>query len=195
MNDRKHMGKRKEEVIFPIAPNSSEMSNTYLQFIEEIKSEIQQQRISVILNANATMICLYWNIGRAILQKQADEGWGAKVIDRIAADIRSAFPEMSGFSPRNIKYMRKFAQCWPDFEMVQQVVAQIPWRKNRMLLDKLDNTKSRLWYARQIIENWVEQCRFGTTDSKWTDGANRAKRQQFSTSSPSRGFRPGQSGL
>lgn len=153
MNERNHMGKQKEEVIFPIASNSSEMGNSYLRFIEEIKTEIRQQRISVVLNANASMICLYWNIGQAILQKQADEGWGAKIIDRIAADIKTAFPEMSGFSPRNIKYMRRFAQCWPNFDLVQQVVAQIPWRTNRMLLDKLDSTESRLWYAKQTIEN------------------------------------------
>ena len=87
MDDRKKMGADKDGVIFPIAPKLSEMSDSYLQFIEKIKDTIQQQRISVVLNANASMICLYWNIGQAILQKQSDEGWGAKVIDRIAADI------------------------------------------------------------------------------------------------------------
>lgn len=147
------MGADKDGVIFPIAPKLSEMSDSYFQFIEKIKNTIQQQRISVVLNANASMICLYWNIGQAILQKQLDEGWGAKVIDRMAADIKTAFPEMSGFSPRNIKYMRKFAQCWPDFKFVQQVVAQIPWRTNRMLLDKLDDQESRIWYAQKAIEN------------------------------------------
>lgn len=129
------------------------MSDVYLKFIEEVKSEIQKQRISVVLNANSSMICLYWNIGRAILKKQEEEGWGAKVIDRMAKDLKDAFPEMSGFSPRNIKYMRKFAECWPDFQIVQQVVAQIPWRTNRMLLDKLDTEKSRIWYAYKTIEN------------------------------------------
>ena len=107
MDDRKKMGADKDGVIFPIAPKLSEMSDSYLQFIEKIKDTIQQQRISVVLNANASMICLYWNIGQAILQKQADEGWGAKVIDRIAADIKAAFPEMSGFSPRNIMPRRE----------------------------------------------------------------------------------------
>ena len=153
MNGRKRMGADKDGVIFPVAPKLSEMSDSYFQFIEKIKDEIQQQRISVVLNANASMICLYWNIGQAILQKQLDEGWGAKVIDRMAADIRASFPEMSGFSPRNIKYMRKFAQCWPDFKFVQQVVAQIPWRTNRILLDKLDDQESRIWYAQKAIEN------------------------------------------
>ena len=153
MDNRNQMGKNKDGVIFPVAPNLSEMSDAYLKFIEEVKAEIQRQRISVVLNANYSMICLYWNIGRAILKKQEEEGWGAKVIDRMAKDIKGAFPEMSGFSPRNIKYMRKFAESWPDFEIVQRVVAQIPWRTNRMLLDKLDSMESRIWYANKAIEN------------------------------------------
>ena len=153
MDSRKRMGKDKGGVIFPVAPNLSEMSDSYLDFIEEVKKEIQKQRISVVLNANSSMICLYWNIGRAILQKQEEEGWGSKVIDRMAKDLKEAFPDMSGFSPRNIKYMRKFAECWPDFVIVQQVVAQIPWRTNRMLLDKLNTQEERLWYAHKTIEN------------------------------------------
>lgn len=153
MDNRKRRGKDKNGVIFPVAPNLSEMSDSYLEFIEEVKKEIQKQRISVVLNANSSMICLYWNIGRAILQKQEEEGWGAKVIDRMAKDLKDAFPDMSGFSPRNIKYMRKFAECWPDFEIVQQVVAQIPWRTNMKLMDKLSTQEERLWYAHQTIEN------------------------------------------
>ncbi len=153
MDNRNQMGKNKDGVVFPVAPNLSEMSDTYLKFIEEVKEEIQRQRISVVLNANSSMICLYWNIGRAILKKQEEEGWGAKVIDRMAKDLKDAFPEMAGFSPRNIKYMRKFAESWPDFEIVQRVVAQIPWRTNRMLLDKLDSMERRIWYAHKTIEN------------------------------------------
>lgn len=153
MNSRNRMGKTKDGVIFTVAPNLSEMSDSYLQFIEEIKNEIRQQRLRVVLTANSSMICLYWNIGRAIIKKQEEEGWGAKVIDRMAKDLKDAFPEMSGFSPRNIKYMRKFAECWPDDDIVQRVVAQIPWRTNRLLLDKLSDPVSRLWYAQKTIEN------------------------------------------
>lgn len=153
MDSRKSRGNGKDGVVFPVAINLSEMSSSYLEFIEEIKEEIRSQRISIVLNANSSMICLYWNIGRAILKKQQEEGWGAKVIDRMAKDLKDAFPDMSGFSPRNIKYMRKFAECWPDFEIVQRVAAQIPWRTNRMLLDKLDSHEERLWYAHKTIEN------------------------------------------
>ena len=81
MDKRKHMGKDKEGVIFPVAPKLFEMSDSYLQFIEEIKKEIQKQRVSVVMNANISMICLYWNIGRAILKKQEEKGWGQRLLN------------------------------------------------------------------------------------------------------------------
>lgn len=71
----------------------------------------------------------------------------------MSKDVKDAFPDMSGFSPRNIKYMRKFAECWPDYEIVQRVAAQIPWRSNISLMDKLSDEKSRIWYAQKTIEN------------------------------------------
>jgi len=153
MDNRRHMGKAKEGVIFPVAPSISEMSNSYLDFIDNIKSEIERQRLSVVLTANTSMICLYWHIGKSILTKQAEEGWGSKVIDRISRDLKDAFPDMSGFSPRNIKYMRKFAEVWSDFEFVQRTVAQIPWRSNIVLMDKLSNQDERIWYAQKTLEN------------------------------------------
>lgn len=153
MDNQNNVGKNIRGVILTVASNSSEKSDNYLQFIEEIKNEIRRQRVSVVLNANSSMICLYWNIGKAILEKQEKEGWGAKVIDQMAKDLKDTFPDMSGFSPRNIKYMRKFAECWPNYEIVQRVVAQIPWRTNIKLLDKVDNEESRLWYAHKTIEN------------------------------------------
>lgn len=123
MDKRNHMGKATDEVIIPVAPIISEMSDTYLSFIDNIKNEIKMQRLSVVLSANASMICLYWNIGKAIPNKQAEEGWGCKVIDRISKDINDAFPDMSGFSPRNIKYMRKFAEVWNDYGIMQRTAA------------------------------------------------------------------------
>jgi len=83
--------------------------------------------LRVVLAANSAMVLLYWDIGRVILDRQASEGWGAKVIDRLAADLREAFPDMKGFSPRNLKYMRAFAAAWPDRTIVQQFAARIPW--------------------------------------------------------------------
>jgi predicted nuclease of restriction endonuclease-like (RecB) superfamily len=100
-------------------------------------------------------VLLYWQIGRDILVRQAEQGWGGKVIDRLAHDLRTAFPTMKGFSPRNLKYMRAFAEAWPDTEFVQAVLAQLPWYHQLALLDKLRSPETRRWYAVKAIEhNW-----------------------------------------
>ncbi|MBI3104095.1 MAG: DUF1016 domain-containing protein [Candidatus Rokubacteria bacterium] len=98
------------------------------------------------------MVLLYWDIGRMILDRQERAGWGAKVIDRLSSDLREATPEMQGLSPRNLKYMRAFAAAWPEREIVQRVVAQLPWRQNIALLERLDDEKTRLWYAEQTLQ-------------------------------------------
>lgn len=151
--DRKSLGRKKENVIFPIAHPISEMPDGYTDFIQEIKRAVSQQRIKSVVSANTSMIVLYWEIGNSILQRQQVQGWGAKVIDRMSVDLKNEFPEMSGFSPRNLKYMRKFAEAWPDLEIVQRTVALIPWRSNITLLDKLKEPELRLWYAQKTIEN------------------------------------------
>ncbi len=154
MNDkRKHRGRSKEQVSFPIADNLSAMPENYKRFIRDLKAKIQKERLQSILSANSAMILMYWDIGKAILTQQKAEGWGAKVIDRMSHDLKEAFPEISGFSPRNLKYMRKFAECWNDRSIVQLTVAQIPWRSNITLLDKIKDPKLRLWYAQKTIEN------------------------------------------
>ena len=132
MNDesRKQKGKLKDGVILPQAVALSSLPDIYPEFIADIKQRIRHQRIKTLLHANSEMTMLYWHIGSAVLQKQETEGWGAKVIDRMAYDLKNEFPDMSGFSPRNIKYMRAFAQAWPDVELVQRTVALIPWRSN-----------------------------------------------------------------
>jgi len=96
---------------------------------------------------------LYWGIGRDILARQKEQGWGAKIIDRLAADLRQEFPEVTGFSPRNLKYMRALAEAWPDEPIVQQLAAQIPWFHNCTILDKVKNPTEREWYIRQTIQN------------------------------------------
>jgi len=150
---RKQMGKEKDKVVFPLAESLSAMPSDYQKFIEELKSQIKKERLKTVLSANASMILMYWNIGKSILNRQQNEGWGTKVIDRMSKDLKDTFPDMSGFSPRNLKYMRKFADAWKDKEIVQRTVAQIPWRSNITLLDKIKDPKLRLWYAQKTVEN------------------------------------------
>ena len=137
----------------PVSASENQMPDSYSVFLGNLKKRIQQERLKVVLSANAALVMMYWDIGRSILQKQNNEGWGAKVIDRLSLDLKYAFPEMSGFSPRNLKYMRKFAESWPDRGIVQEVLAQITWYHNLALLEKVKEPELRVWYARQTFEN------------------------------------------
>lgn len=151
--NRKYRGRLDEGAIFPVAPSSAELPADYADWFAYLKQRIQQERLRVVLSSNAAMVLLYWEIGQHILEKQTSQGWGAKIIDRLASDLREAFPEMSGFSPRNLKYMRAFAAAWPDHAIVQQAVAQLSWRQNIALLEKLSTYEERLWYAAKTREH------------------------------------------
>ena len=125
----------------------------YGKWLEELKARIHAARQRATLAVNRELILLYWQIGRDILARQAEQGWGAKVIERLSHDLRTAFPEMKGFSPRNLKYMRAFAAAWEDAVIVQELLAQLPWYHLVTLLDKLNSPEERLWYARKAIEH------------------------------------------
>jgi predicted nuclease of restriction endonuclease-like (RecB) superfamily len=101
---------------------------------------------------NRELVLLYWQIGREILARQREQGWGTKVIDQLARDLHQAFPDMQGFSPRNLKYMRALAEAWPDEAIVQGPLAQLTWYHNLTILEKLKSPEERLWYVRQAIE-------------------------------------------
>jgi predicted nuclease of restriction endonuclease-like (RecB) superfamily len=136
-----------------VAPPRSELPSDYVETLTKIKRCVQEERLRVVLSANSAMVRLYWDIGRMILERQDEAGWGAKVIDRLAADLREAFPDMKGFSPRNLKYMRAFAAAWPDIAIVQDPLARITWYQNLALLEKLTRSAERLWYARKAFEH------------------------------------------
>lgn len=125
----------------------------YAELLTEIKERVRAAQVRAGLAANRELLALYWDIGRMILARQEAEGWGAKVIDRLSRDLHAVFPGQHGFSPRNLKYMRAFADAWPDPQFVQQPAAQIPWTHHCMLLDKVQTPADRLWYAAKAIEN------------------------------------------
>ena len=98
----------------------------YADWLADLKGRIHSAQQRATLAVNRELVLLYWHIGRDILARQAEQGWGAKVIERLAHDLRAAFPEMKGFSRANLMYMRAFAQAWPDAAIVQQAVGQLP---------------------------------------------------------------------
>lgn len=149
---RRVRGREEPEARFPVPPPKAELPTGYAKVLAEIKSRVTTERLRVVMSANSAMVQLYWDIGRMILDRQKREGWGAKVIDRLAADLAEAFPEMRGFSARNLKYMRSFAEAWPDRPIVQQPAALLPWTHNCLLLDRVSDPATRLWYARRAVE-------------------------------------------
>ena len=150
---RRLRGRERSGASLPARPSIDEMPDSYGEFLADLKLRIASERLRVILSANAAMVILYWEIGQSILTRQKAEGWGAKVIDRLSSDLRESFPDMRGLSPRNLKYMRKFAESWPERKIVQERLAQITWYHNLALLEKLDNPDVRLWYAAKVVEN------------------------------------------
>ena len=131
--------------IVPLPPD-------YGPWLAELKARIHAAQQRAARSVNSELVLLYWQIGRGILERQGREGWGAKVIERLAQDLRNAFPAMKGFSRANLLYMRAFAEAWPDAQIVQQAVGQLPWGHNLVLLSKIKTTDLRLAYAQRAVD-------------------------------------------
>ncbi len=125
----------------------------YTVLLTEIKERVRTAQVRAALSVNRELILLYWSIGRDILARQKAAGWGAKIIDRLAKDLGAEFPGIEGFSPRNLKYMRAFAEAWPEKAIVQQLVAQLPWGHQTHLLDRVKDKSTREWYLKSAIEH------------------------------------------
>lgn len=131
----------------------SPSTQSYAALLKSIKERIQTAQVRAALAVNQELVLLYWGIGKEILARQKAEGWGAKVIEQLASDLVRSFPEMKGLSSRNLKYMRAFADAWPEDAIVQQAAAQLPWFHNCIILDKIKDRDERLWYIQSAIEH------------------------------------------
>lgn len=125
----------------------------YRTFLADLKERVRRAQLSASLAVNRELIVLYWSIGRDILARQAAQGWGSKVVVQLARDLRAAFPEMKGFSERNLRFMRQLAEVWPDEEIVKQLVSLLPWGHNIRLMQKVEDPDQRLWYLRRAVEH------------------------------------------
>ena len=120
-------GRTRPEAIFPVAPLAASLPESYAATLQEIKSHLRSARIRAVLAANPIVIEAYWQTGKIILARQQEAGWGAKIIDRLAADLQAEFPDMSGLTRRNLFSMRAFAEAFPDGSIVKRLVSQLPW--------------------------------------------------------------------
>jgi predicted nuclease of restriction endonuclease-like (RecB) superfamily len=134
-------------------PAGTFLPDWYAELLDSVSAHVAHGHRRAVRAANTELLRTYWSIGREILDRQQRQGWGAKVLDRLLADLKDRFPGARGDSPRNLKYMRSFAAAWPGSEIVQGSLAQLPWYHHVALLDKLDDRPSREWYAAQAVEN------------------------------------------
>lgn len=137
----------------PAGPESDVAVVGYGELLDSLKRRIRHAQLRATLAVNHELVSLYWQIGREILVRQEAEGWGTKVIDRLAADLQREFPEMTGLSRTSLKYMRALAEAYAANEIGQQAVGQIPWGHNIVLLTRLDDRAERLWYAARTVEH------------------------------------------
>ena len=127
-------------------------SGDYLAIVEQIKLNIKSAQYKVAVSANRELISLYWSIGQVI---NAHKEWGNKFIDNLSHDIKLEFPDSTGYSVRNLKYMAKFHATYPDFQFVQTVSAQIPWSHNIAIIEKVKDDRQRAWYTQETaINSW-----------------------------------------
>ena len=139
----------------------------YAALLGDLKTQIRSAQTRAALSVNRELVTLYWQIGQAILSRQQQAGWGAKVIEQLARDLKTEFPDMKGFSPRNLQYMQQFAATWPDAEIVQQLVSQIPWGHNIALMRSVKDPAAREWYARATIQHgWSRNILIHQMDSR-----------------------------
>jgi len=125
----------------------------YDALLADLKVRIQTAQVRAMLAVNRELILLYWEIGREILARQNQQGFGARIIDRLAHDLHRAFPDMQGWSVRNLHYMRAFADTYPDPAFLHQLGAEIPWRHHIELLHKVKARAAREWYMHKTLEH------------------------------------------
>ena len=128
-------------------------SKDYLTFLNNIKQDIQASRVKAALSINKELILLYWRIGKEVLQRKKEQGWGSEVVKALSQDLKHEYPDIKGFGERNLVYMQTFAAAYPDYEFTQATPAQITWYHNQTILDKIKDHQTRIWYIQKTIEN------------------------------------------
>jgi len=126
----------------------------YSAFLAELKSRIKSSQIKAAVSVNRELIGLYWELAEKIVEKQKSSQWGDGLLAQMSKDLQDEFPDMKGFSLRNLKYIRQWYLFWADGDAIgQQLVAQIPWGQNLLIVSKSKNQEEALFYVQKTIEN------------------------------------------
>lgn len=148
----------------------------YTSFLNDLKLKIRVAQVRAMMSVNAELVRLYWQIGHDLSERLKVSKWGAKVLSRLAEDLKTEFPGQRGFSPTNLKYMRYLADAWPLSQMSQHPVDQLSWSHHVILLEKLKNHSDRLWYAQKTVEQgWSRNVLAIQIDSKLIERQGQAQ--------------------
>lgn len=128
------------------------LDENYKVFLTEMKDRLKKAQIRAALASNQALIHFYWQLGKELVDKQNSFNWGEKLLEQFSHDMRQEFPEMQGFSVTNLKRMRLFAITYPESEIGAQPVHQLPWGHIIVLLHRVKDADTRLWYTQQTIE-------------------------------------------
>lgn len=129
-------------------------SDDYKAFIQAIKQQVQSVQIKAAVMVNQALLQLYWDLAERIVSQQQTGAWGYGFLLQISRDLQAEFPDMKGFSLRNLKYMRQWFQFWSKEPAIgQQLVAQIPWGHNLVIISKTKNPNEALFYVQKTIQN------------------------------------------
>ena len=131
---------------------SLQLPSGYHELLQELKGRIRTAQVRAGLAVNRELVLLYWSIGRDLSHRCATEGWGSKINERLARDLQTEFPGVQGFSSRNFRYMRALAEAWPEPEILQSLIAKLPWGHNLRVLDRIKDRPTREWYLRAALE-------------------------------------------
>lgn len=135
-----------------ITDNAKILKSDYLPFLEEIKVKIKSSRIQAYRKANKELILLYLEIGERIVEKQEQLGWGKGIVEKLSNDLKKEFPTQTGYSAQNLWYMRQFYLTYKDFPNLQQLVGEIPWGQNLVIMSRIKDNKEKEFYIRKTFE-------------------------------------------
>lgn len=156
------------------------LDKDFNSFVKELKQKILLSQQQAIKAVNYELVLLYWDIGNSIIQNQKQQGWGAKIVENLSSELKKSFPNMSGFSIRNLKYMRQFADTYQDKTFVQEVLAQLSWYNNLTIMQKIKDESIRNWYIYKNIENgWSQSVLIHQIESNLYERTNNKKLTNF----------------
>ncbi len=130
----------------------TKVASDYGALLSSIKARIAQSRVQAVRAATRELIDLYWYIGQQIAEQQEREGWGKSVVEQLSRDLRSEYPTAQGFSSQNLWYMRQFYLAYQDHPNLQQLVGEIPWGQNLLIMAKVKDPEKREYYLRSTAQ-------------------------------------------